>query len=234
MPRQPVRPTAADLSASSRTPAPIPASEAGKPRSLRSRSLLPEPFPLLLRCCEGCRSASGSRRSSQGYLLSAAPALLLALAAHAVRFDPSIQEHDAKAQYERSRRPVCVLLALLPGLMLARSFYNLGSLANDPLLILPIFLVTTLVFAWLATTGRPRNQWIGWSVAWAMQLFLYVSFFPASLSPTHRTTDPDLGTSRAAQQAIARTLGSQPRRCTASPDYPTTRVSTSKPLFVVV
>ncbi len=117
------------------------------------------------------------------YLLSAAPALLLALAAHAVRFDPSIQEHDAKAQYERSRRPVCVLLALLPGLMLARSFYNLGSLANDPLLILPIFLVTTLVFAWLATTGRPRNQWIGWSVAWAMQLFLYVSFFPALSQP---------------------------------------------------
>ncbi len=117
------------------------------------------------------------------YLLSALPALLLALAAHAVRFDPSIQEHDAKAQYERSRRPVCVLLALLPGLMLARSFYNLGSLANDPLLILPIFLVTTLVFAWLATTGRPRNQWIGWSVAWAMQLFLYVSFFPVLSQP---------------------------------------------------
>ena len=112
------------------------------------------------------------------YLLSAAPAVLLALAAHVVRFDPGIQEHDPKAQYERSRRPVCVLLAFFPGLMLARSFYNRGSLVNDPLLILPIFLVTTLVFAWFARTSRPRDEWIGWSIAWAMQLVVYVSFFP--------------------------------------------------------
>ena len=85
---------------------------------------------------------------------------------------------DPKAQYERSRRPVCMLLALLPGLMLARVFYNRGFLVNDPRLILPIFLVTTLVFAWLASTSRPRDQWIGWSIAWAMLLVLYVSFFP--------------------------------------------------------
>ena len=117
------------------------------------------------------------------YLLTAAPAVLLALAAHVVRFDPNIQDHDPKAQYERSRRPVCVLLALFPGFMLARQFYSRGSLANDPLLILPIFLVTTLVFAWLATTSRPRNQWIGWSLAWAMQLVLYVSFFPVLSQP---------------------------------------------------
>ncbi len=117
------------------------------------------------------------------YLLSAAPAVVLALAAQVVRFDPSIREHDASAQYERGRRPVCVLLALLPELMLARSFYNRGSLANDPMLILPIFLITTLVFVWLATTSRPRNQWIGWSVAWAMQLTMFASFFPVLAQP---------------------------------------------------
>jgi small-conductance mechanosensitive channel len=54
---------------------------------------------------------------------------------------------------------------------------------NDPLLIVPIFLITTIVFGWLATTSRPRNQWIGWSVAWAMQLVLYVSFFPVLSQP---------------------------------------------------
>jgi len=117
------------------------------------------------------------------YLLSAAPAVLLALAAHAIRFDPSIREHDPRAQYERSRRPVCVLLALLPGLMLARVFYIRGSLVNDPMLILPIFLVTTFVFAWLAATSRPRNQWIGWSLVWAITLTLFVSFFPILNQP---------------------------------------------------
>ena len=111
------------------------------------------------------------------YVFSAAPAVLLALAAHVIRFDPSLQDHDPKAQYERSRRPVCVLLALLPWLMLARVFYNRGSMTNDPLLILPMFLVTTLVFVWLAQTSRPRSHWIGWSVVWAIQLFLIVSNF---------------------------------------------------------
>jgi len=111
------------------------------------------------------------------YVLSAAPAVLLALAAHVIRFDPSLQDHDPKAQYERSRRPVCVLLALLPWLMLVRVFYNRGSMTNDPLLILPMFLVTTLVFVWLAQTSRPRSHWIGWSVVWAIQLCLIVFNF---------------------------------------------------------
>ena len=51
------------------------------------------------------------------YLLSVAPAVLSALAAHAIRFDPSIQGQDQHSQYERSRQPVCWLLAFLPVLL---------------------------------------------------------------------------------------------------------------------
>jgi hypothetical protein len=116
------------------------------------------------------------------YLFSAAPAVLLALAAHVVRFDPGIAEQDAKAQYARSRRPVCVLLAALPVLFMAREVYNAGALMN-PRVAGPIFVATTLVFGWLATTSRPRSQWIGWSVAWALALVLWTSFFPTLSQP---------------------------------------------------
>jgi hypothetical protein len=117
------------------------------------------------------------------YLLAAAPAILLALAAHVVRFDPSFREHDPKSQYERSRRPVCVLLALFPVLMVARVVYSRGFHFQHPL-VPAILVLTALVFAWLATTSRPRNQWIGWSVAWAMQLVICASFNPTlSLAP---------------------------------------------------
>lgn len=116
-----------------------------------------------------------------GYLLSAAPAVLLALAAHVVRFDPGIPEHDAKAQYAQSRRPVCLLLAVLPVLFMAREVYNAGALMN-PRVAGPVFVATSLVFAWLSTTSRPRHQWIGWGTAWLLALVLWTSFFP-TLSP---------------------------------------------------
>jgi hypothetical protein len=83
--------------------------------------------------------------------LAAAPAILLALAAHVVRLDPSFREHDPKSQYERSRRPVCVLLALFPVLMVARNVYSRGFQFQHPL-IAAILFVMALVFVWLATT----------------------------------------------------------------------------------
>ncbi|MBW2578962.1 MAG: hypothetical protein JRE38_12995 [Deltaproteobacteria bacterium] len=66
----------------------------------------------------------------------------------------------------------------------ARIVYSRGFQFQHPL-IPAILFVTALVFVWLATTSRPRNQWIGWSVAWAMQLVIYASFNPIlSLAPS--------------------------------------------------
>jgi hypothetical protein len=112
-----------------------------------------------------------------GYLLSAAPAVLLALAAHVVRFDPGIQEHDARAQYARSRGPVCLLLAILPVLFMMREVYNAGGLIN-PRVAGPVFILTSLVFVWMAKTSRLRSHWIGWGMAWVLALVLWTSFFP--------------------------------------------------------
>ncbi len=110
------------------------------------------------------------------YLLAAAPAIVLALAAHVIRFDPTLREHDQNSQYERSRRPVCVLLALFPALMVARIVYQRGGFQfQHPLIPVFLFLIT-LAFAWLAVSSRPRDQWIGWSLAWAIQLVIFASF----------------------------------------------------------
>ena len=115
--------------------------------------------------------------------MSAAPAVLLALAAHAARFDPALEEHDAHAQYEQSRRPVGVLLAVFPAVVLARSLYNYGRLLNDPGLVLAVFGGTTLAFLWIAATSRPRSQWIAWSVVWGLHLVLWTTFFRALAQP---------------------------------------------------
>ena len=118
------------------------------------------------------------------YLLAAAPAVVLALAAHVVCFNPSRPERDPTFQYERSRQPLCVLLAMFPVLMVVRVFYSRGFQFQYPWVPLILF-VTALIYAWLATTSRPRNQWIGWSVTWAIQLLIYASFNPSlSLEPS--------------------------------------------------
>jgi hypothetical protein len=109
------------------------------------------------------------------YLFAAAPAIVLALAAYVIRFDPTLREHDQRSQYEQSRRPVCVLLALFPVVMVARIVYQRGGFQFQHPMILPLLFLTTLAFAWLAVSSRPRDQWIGWSLAWAIQLVLFAS-----------------------------------------------------------
>jgi hypothetical protein len=126
------------------------------------------------------------------YLLSVTPAVVIALAAHSIRFDPSIEERDNESRYERSRQPVCWLLAALPTLMAVRLLYIFGfqksdaPIPTDGLLLLPGgLLLTTLVFVRLATTTRPRDQWIGWLVNWAVLLTLLALMVP-QLAPTNQ------------------------------------------------
>ena len=122
------------------------------------------------------------------YLLSVAPAVVIALAAHSIRFDPSIQDSDVSSPYERCRQPVCWLLALLPVLLVVRLLYivDAGRTPVPQWEFIPAgLLVNMLVFLRLATTDRLRVQWIGWWVNWAVLLIMLFLLVP-------NLTPPDL------------------------------------------
>jgi hypothetical protein len=122
------------------------------------------------------------------YLLTVTPAVLIALAAHSIRFDPMIQLGDQESLYERSRKPVCWLLACVPAAQIARGYYILNPQSaglssafqafSTSLIFFSGFLLTTLVFLRLATTGRPRDHWIGWIINWAVLLVFFLALLP--------------------------------------------------------
>ncbi len=109
------------------------------------------------------------------YLLAAVPAVVLALAAHVSGLDEGTSDRDAKQQYERTRLPLAILLALFPLFSLGRSYWILGDLRASN--SLPIFIVTSAAFVWIAATSRTRDQWIAWGIAWAMLLLLIIFNF---------------------------------------------------------
>jgi hypothetical protein len=119
------------------------------------------------------------------YLLSVAPAVVIALAAHSIRFDPSVQESDESSPYERSRQPVCWLLALLPVLLVVRLLY-IVDIEQAPVsgweFIPGGLLINVLVFVRLATTDRLRDQWVGWCINWAVLLIMLFMIVP-NLTP---------------------------------------------------
>lgn len=120
------------------------------------------------------------------YLLTLAPAILIALAAHVIRFDATIHLAGEESLYERSRRPVCVLLACVPPVQAVRAAYSVDPLSVDAsarLIFFVAFSLTSLVFVWLATTDRTRSQWIGWSINWAILLLIFWVLLP-ELSPS--------------------------------------------------
>ena len=116
------------------------------------------------------------------YLLTMAPAVLIALAAHAIRFDPTIPHDDPQSLYDRSRKPVCWLLACVFPTWMARGLYIVdGSplpTASTRLLFVGGFFLSTVVFVRLATSGRSRDQWIGWSICWAIALVFFTVLLP--------------------------------------------------------
>ena len=120
------------------------------------------------------------------YLLSVAPAVVIALAAHSIRFDSSFQEGDEESAYERCRQPVSWLLGLLPVLLMVRLLYIRGSQGHPhpAALFVPAGLfITMLVFLRLATTNRLRDHWIGWSINWAVLLILLSLVVPELTPP---------------------------------------------------
>lgn len=117
------------------------------------------------------------------YLLTMAPPVLIALAAHSIRFDPTIRQDDRRSLYDRSRKPVCWLLACVFPVWMVRAFYIADTSSPKPaLFILAGFLLTSLVFIRLATTSRPWEQTLGWSICWAIMLAFFTVVLPG-LSP---------------------------------------------------
>ena len=117
------------------------------------------------------------------YLLTMAPPVLIALAAHTIRFDPTIRQDDRRSLYDRSRKPVCWLLACVFPVWTVRALYIADASSPKPtLFILAGFLLTSLVFIRLATTSRPWEQGLGWSICWAIMLAFFGVVLPG-LSP---------------------------------------------------
>lgn len=120
------------------------------------------------------------------YMLSVAPAVIIALAAHSIRFDPGTRQQTGPSSYERSRQPVCWLLALLPLFQMARVVYIIGPdpTPSDPVAVMvPIgLLFNCLVFARLALTDRILEQWIGWCLCWT-GLLIFLALINPNLTP---------------------------------------------------
>jgi hypothetical protein len=67
---------------------------------------------------------------------------------------------------------------------MVRTFYIAdASSSKPPLVILAGFLISSLVFIRLATTSRPREQWFGWGICWAIMLGLFMVVPPPNKQP---------------------------------------------------
>ncbi len=122
------------------------------------------------------------------YLLSVAPAVVLALAAHVIRFDPAVRSEDGAAGYERYRQPICWLLASVPILQLLRLFYVVGDRGYEApvsarVLVVGGLMLISLVFVRLATTTRTSEQWIGWTINWVTVVVMASSILPDLANP---------------------------------------------------
>ena len=99
------------------------------------------------------------------YLLVAAPALILSLAAHITRIDTSVDSPSARVQYFQNSGPAFLLLALIPLALIAFSFVPMlrGSVPNPPNLALITLLRVTIMLgsASLAWSKSARVHWVG-------------------------------------------------------------------------
>jgi hypothetical protein len=99
------------------------------------------------------------------YLLVAAPALILALAAYITRVDTSVDSPTARVQYFRNSGPTFLLLALVPVALVAISMAPAlrESVPDPPNLVLITLIRVTMILgiASLAWFKSERIHWIG-------------------------------------------------------------------------
>jgi hypothetical protein len=106
-----------------------------------------------------------------GYLLTALPALCLALAAYVVRADPTSLRRSLAEQYFDVARPFHLLLAAVPSLaaldtaLHVTELRRLGAAIANPFVwtVWPIFITAFLTMAW---SRSPRIHGVAWTLVW--------------------------------------------------------------------
>lgn len=105
------------------------------------------------------------------YLLTALPALALALAAYVMRTDPKSPRRSLAEQYFDVSRPFHLLLTTVPILaavdtaLHVRELRSLGAAIATPFVwtVWPIFVASFLVLAW---SRSPRVHGVVWALVW--------------------------------------------------------------------
>ena len=111
-----------------------------------------------------------------GYLLTAAPAVVLALAAQVTKVDLAREGRGtAESQYFESRRPLYALVALFYLSVFLRGTYM--PIQGDPWrFFVAISLLVFVVCGWLALSETKAHHWIGLSLLWVAQLAFAITF----------------------------------------------------------
>jgi hypothetical protein len=121
------------------------------------------------------------------FLFLSLPCLAIALAAYTSRIDTSIGALPAREQYFQNNRPIYLLLATLPVVVITISFVpGLRSQLPDPPNHLMITLVRLLVLGTcisLALSKSARFHWLALGVFWLAALSL-VTRLVAGLEPS--------------------------------------------------
>ena len=97
------------------------------------------------------------------FLLVAGPALVVALAAHAVRVDTSADAAPIREQYFQNSGPVFSLLAMFPVFVMAMSFTTSmrGTVPNPPSLV-PVTIARVAVLALMLSLAWSKNEKYHW------------------------------------------------------------------------
>jgi hypothetical protein len=97
------------------------------------------------------------------FLLVSVPGLSFALAAHASKVDTSVDAPPVRAQYFSNSRPVYLLLAMFPIVILTLSFVSSARQAViDPPNLLTVSLIRLLVFALLVSLAWSKSERVHW------------------------------------------------------------------------
>jgi len=119
------------------------------------------------------------------YLLVAAPALALALAAHITRVDTSFDVAPVREQYFRNSRAVYSLFAMFPIFVIIMSFIPaFRETALDPPNLVAITMIRLVAFALFASLAWSKNEkyhWAALGLLWTIAIGLMMRLLAYSV-----------------------------------------------------